>query len=100
MTAPDGVIAAIAQIKGGRLAPRNLADFETTGLELICPWDFWGSGVGRVSDEAGQEIYGRLHDDLASLYVFDERSSGPSGRPLRPKDIGEGDSCSKSGPPP
>jgi hypothetical protein len=23
-----------------RLATRNLPDFETTGLELICPWDF------------------------------------------------------------
>ena len=40
MTAPDGMIAAIARINGGRLATRNLADFETTGLELICPWDF------------------------------------------------------------
>jgi predicted nucleic acid-binding protein len=40
MTAPDGIIAAIARINGGRLATRNLADFETTGLELICPWDF------------------------------------------------------------
>ena len=24
---------------GGRLVTRNLPDFETTGLELICPWD-------------------------------------------------------------
>ena len=40
MTAPDGMIAAIAHINGGRLATRNLADFETTGLELIRPWDF------------------------------------------------------------
>lgn len=40
MTAPDGMIAAIARINGGRLATRNLADFATTGLELICPWDF------------------------------------------------------------
>jgi predicted nucleic acid-binding protein len=40
MTAPDGMIAAIARISGGRLATRNLPDFETTGLELICPWDF------------------------------------------------------------
>jgi predicted nucleic acid-binding protein len=40
MTAPDGMIAAIAQINGGRLATRNLQDFETTGLELINPWDF------------------------------------------------------------
>jgi predicted nucleic acid-binding protein len=40
MTAPDGMIAAIARINGGRLATRNLQDFETTGLELINPWDF------------------------------------------------------------
>ena len=39
MSAPDGMIAAIAR-NGGRLATRNLPDFETTGLELICPWDF------------------------------------------------------------
>lgn len=40
MSAPDGMIAAIARINGGRLATRNLADFQTTGLELISPWDF------------------------------------------------------------
>ena len=40
MTAPDGMIAATVRINGGRLATRNLPDFETTGLELICPWDF------------------------------------------------------------
>lgn len=40
MTAPDGMIAAIAQVNGGRLATRNLSDFQTTGLELVCPWDF------------------------------------------------------------
>ena len=40
MTAPDGMIAAIARINGGRLATRNLSDFETTRLELIRPWDF------------------------------------------------------------
>jgi predicted nucleic acid-binding protein len=40
MTAPDGMIAAIVRINDGRLATRNLPDFETTGLELICPWDF------------------------------------------------------------
>jgi predicted nucleic acid-binding protein len=40
MTAPDGMIAAIARINGGRLATRNVPDFETTGLELIRPWDF------------------------------------------------------------
>ncbi|SCY89472.1 type II toxin-antitoxin system VapC family toxin [Rhizobium sp. NFACC06-2] len=40
MSAPDGMIAAIAWINGGRLAARNLKDFETTGLELISPWQF------------------------------------------------------------
>ena len=40
MTAPDGMIAAIARINGGRLATRNLPDFETTGLDLVSPWDF------------------------------------------------------------
>ncbi len=40
MTAPDGMIAAIARINGGRLATRNMADFATSGLQLICPWDF------------------------------------------------------------
>ena len=40
MTAPDGMIAATVRINGGRLATRNMTDFETTGLELICPWDF------------------------------------------------------------
>jgi predicted nucleic acid-binding protein len=40
MTAPDGMIAAIARVNSGRLATRNLADFNATGLELVCPWDF------------------------------------------------------------
>ncbi|MFE0017724.1 type II toxin-antitoxin system VapC family toxin [Mesorhizobium sp. NPDC059054] len=40
MTAPDGMVAAIARLNGGRLATRNLKDFETTGLELISPWAF------------------------------------------------------------
>lgn len=40
MTAPDGMIAAIARVNGGRLATRNLVDFETTGLVLVSPWDF------------------------------------------------------------
>ncbi|MEB2846597.1 PIN domain-containing protein [Rhizobiales bacterium RZME27] len=40
MSAPDGMIAAIARVNGGRLATRNLKDFKTTGLELISPWDF------------------------------------------------------------
>lgn len=40
MSAPDGMIAAIARINGGRLATRNLSDFQTVGLDLISPWDF------------------------------------------------------------
>ena len=40
MSAPDGMIAAIARLGGGRLATRNTADFSTTGLDLISPWDF------------------------------------------------------------
>jgi predicted nucleic acid-binding protein len=40
MSAPDGMIAAIARVNGGRLATRNLTDFGTTALELISPWEF------------------------------------------------------------
>lgn len=40
MSAPDGMIAAIARVNGGRLATRNLADFRTACLELISPWAF------------------------------------------------------------
>ena len=40
MSAPDGMIAAISRVNGGRLATRNRADFETTGLDLISPWEF------------------------------------------------------------
>ncbi|GLS32723.1 hypothetical protein SAMN04488498_12073 [Mesorhizobium albiziae] len=40
MSAPDGMIAAIAHINGGRLATRNISDFSTTGLRLISPWEF------------------------------------------------------------
>lgn len=40
MTAPDGMIAAIARVNAASLATRNVADFQTTGLELICPWEF------------------------------------------------------------
>lgn len=40
MSSPDGMIAAVARVNGGRLATRNLKDFRTAGLELICPWDF------------------------------------------------------------
>ncbi|HEY3778468.1 MAG TPA: type II toxin-antitoxin system VapC family toxin [Rhizomicrobium sp.] len=40
MTAPDGMIAAIARVNHGRLATRNVSDFATTGLDLVSPWDF------------------------------------------------------------
>ncbi|MER8955489.1 type II toxin-antitoxin system VapC family toxin [Mesorhizobium sp. M0833] len=40
MSAPDGMIAAIARVNGGRLATRNLTDFETAGLVLTSPWEF------------------------------------------------------------
>lgn len=40
MSAPHGMIAAVARVNGGRAATRNLEDFETTGLSLVCPWDF------------------------------------------------------------
>ncbi|PBC05481.1 type II toxin-antitoxin system VapC family toxin [Mesorhizobium sp. WSM3860] len=40
MSAPDGMIAAIARVNGGRLATRNLTDFGSAGLDLISPWDF------------------------------------------------------------
>ncbi len=40
MAAPDGMIAAITRINGGRLATRNVSDFATTGLAVASPWDF------------------------------------------------------------
>ena len=40
MTTLDGMIAAIAHVNGGLLTTRNVADFTTTGLALISPWDF------------------------------------------------------------
>lgn len=40
MTAPDGMIAAIARVNGGRLATRNIQDFTGTGVELVDPWAF------------------------------------------------------------
>ncbi|MFC3227749.1 type II toxin-antitoxin system VapC family toxin [Marinibaculum pumilum] len=40
MSAPDGMIAAIARVHGGRLATRNLADFEPADLKLVSPWTF------------------------------------------------------------
>lgn len=40
MSESDGMIAAIARVNNGRLATRNLADFEITDLDLISPWEF------------------------------------------------------------
>lgn len=40
MATAGGMIAAIVQINGGRLATRNTKDFAATGLDLISPWDF------------------------------------------------------------
>jgi predicted nucleic acid-binding protein len=40
MSAPGGMIAAVAHVNAGRLATRNLKDFETAGLDLLNPWDF------------------------------------------------------------
>jgi predicted nucleic acid-binding protein len=40
MSAPDGMIAAIALSQGGRLATRNTQHFATTGLDLVDPWMF------------------------------------------------------------
>jgi hypothetical protein len=48
VTAPDGMIAAIARINGGRLAILNLPDFATTGLELMSV-GFLRQFVGRLS---------------------------------------------------
>lgn len=39
MSAPDGMIAAIARVNGGRLATRDIRDFQDAGLELISPWE-------------------------------------------------------------
>lgn len=40
MSAPDGLVAAIARVNGGSLATRNLVHFGTTGLKLLSPWNF------------------------------------------------------------
>ncbi|WOS65693.1 type II toxin-antitoxin system VapC family toxin [Sinorhizobium fredii] len=40
MSAPNRMIAAIAQVNGGRLATRNIADFRSTGLDVVSPWEF------------------------------------------------------------
>jgi predicted nucleic acid-binding protein len=35
----DAQIAAIAQVRGAKLATRNVADFEDCGLDVLDPWD-------------------------------------------------------------
>ena len=40
MSVPDGMIAAIARVNGGRLATRNIRDFRTAQLDVISPWNF------------------------------------------------------------
>ncbi|MGB9203815.1 MAG: type II toxin-antitoxin system VapC family toxin [Terriglobales bacterium] len=35
----DAQIAAIAQVRGARLATRNIADFEDCGLDVVDPWN-------------------------------------------------------------
>ena len=37
---PAGGMAIATRINGARLATRNVTDFDTTGLGLVCPWDF------------------------------------------------------------
>ena len=38
MSAPDGMIAAIARIHDCSLVTRNVSDFQTMGIALIDPW--------------------------------------------------------------
>ena len=35
----DAQVAAIAQVRGARLATRNVADFEDCGLDVVDPWN-------------------------------------------------------------
>ncbi|MBZ5550836.1 MAG: type II toxin-antitoxin system VapC family toxin [Acidobacteriia bacterium] len=35
----DAQIAAIAQVRGAKLATRNVADFEDCGLDVVDPWE-------------------------------------------------------------
>jgi len=35
---PDAQIAALAQVRGAKLATRNVGDFEGCGIEVVDPW--------------------------------------------------------------
>lgn len=35
----DGMIAAISVVNNGQLATRDVADFSTTGLRIVSPWN-------------------------------------------------------------
>jgi len=39
LSAPDGMIAAIAIVNGGRLATRNVRDFAEVPVDLVNPWE-------------------------------------------------------------
>jgi hypothetical protein len=38
IAAPDGMIAAIAQVHEAALATRNISDFQAAGITIINPW--------------------------------------------------------------
>lgn len=39
MSAQDGMIAAIARVHSGKVATRNLRDFQNAGVDLVNPWE-------------------------------------------------------------
>jgi len=43
LSAPDGMIAAIAMVNQGRLASRNTRDFGALPVPLVNPWDDAGA---------------------------------------------------------
>ena len=58
MSAPDGMIAAIAQaqVNGGRLATRNISDFATTASHSSRPGNSDAGALTAVSLSAGQQV--------------------------------------------